>query len=419
MKRTPLYQYFDNPEAMCRENTAGTYRVLRKDGRAGIHTPSIHSSVEIHDHNLNADMGSVTVWIMALEDLGTMAHHSEFAVSNPYYMNYRILSDCRTSGDLDHAAFSMVWSNTWYPQLYAKFCKGQVYPDAYNPREMAFVAAGHFELRKGQWYQLCFSWNKREHVYRLYMNGILVGVSNSLTKGLAYETVGDTLYVGNPCMCIADLAFYSEFADEKEAAARYVDEAIVVDDALQTSIKKMFQADDLEPFHWQPDETWEERLNLTLLEEEHLHHFYVQGCHSAPSITDEGLLVETPQNVPRHGRGTEPDMDQVYLWTDRCFEGDLYLEFEFMSLKEGGLALLMVQASGMQREDFMSDYPLRTNGSMKTVTSEDVRNYHWEFYREMNDVRNDVSSHVIVKNPWLHPMGYVCKTGRPEKESVA
>ena len=67
----------------------------------------------------------------------------------------------------------------------------------------------------------------------------------------------------------------------------------------------------------------------------------------------------------------------------------------------------MFQASGMQREDFMKEYPLRTNGSMSTVHSEDVRNYHWEFFREMNDTRNDVCSHgCSEKVPWLPSRWY-------------
>ena len=58
----------------------------------------------------------------------------------------------------------------------------------------------------------------------------------------------------------------------------------------------------------------------------------------------------------------------MYLWTKQSFEGDLYVEFDFKSIRPGGLALLMFQASGMQREDFMKEYPLRTNGSMSTVS---------------------------------------------------
>ena len=43
------------------------------------------------------------------------------------------------------------------------------------------------------------------------------------------------------------------------------------------------------------------------------------------------------------------------------------------------------------------------------VTAEDVRNYHWEFYREMFDTRNDLVSHAVIKNPWLYPVAFQIK----------
>lgn len=407
----PVFKYFEHLDAAGSEKAEMEGgRIIKRNGRCGINTTSIHSKFRLERHNLNDEKGAVTLWFMPLEDLATMKQSSAFAMSNPWYMNYTLLADCENPGNYEEAVFSITWSNTWYPQLFAKFYKGKVYPDAYNPKEMAFVAAGHFDLRKDKWYQLCFTWDKSRDLYQLYINGILVGVSNSLTKKLEYEVTGDILYGGNPCMCISDICFYQEFIGEESAEELFLAETGEVDEEMQMSIKKVFKADDLEHFDWHPTDEWESKLVLSLTEPEDLNRFYVQGCPTAPSITKDGLLVETAMTVPRHGRGSEPDMDQVYLWSDCTFEGDLYVEYEFNALKEGGLGLLMFQASGMQREDFMKDYPLRTDGSMKTVTSEDIRNYHWEFYREMNDVRNEVSSHVLVKNPWFKPMGYVCKT---------
>jgi len=99
-------------------------------------------------------------------------------------------------------------------------------------------------------------------------------------------------------------------------------------------------------------------------------------------------------------------MTRMYLWTRRNFQGDLYVTFEFKIHHHGGLALLMTQAAGMQGEDFLVDYPLRSDGSMSVVCWEDVRNYHWEFYREMVDTRNDLVSHACLKNPWFRPMSF-------------
>ena len=59
----------------------------------------------------------------------------------------------------------------------------------------------------------------------------------------------------------------------------------------------------------------------------------------------------------------------------------------------------------MQREDFIADHPPRTSGSMGTIITDNVRNYHWEFFRRTGDVRADLGTQVLVKNPWLRPLG--------------
>jgi len=97
---------------------------------------------------------------------------------------------------------------------------------------------------------------------------------------------------------------------------------------------------------------------------------------------------------------------QAYVWTKKIFEGDLYVEYEFKIIRPGGLSILMVQATGMNREDFMSDYPLKTNGTMRTVYGENVRNYHWEYYREMSDVSNHFQNSVLAKNPFAFALSY-------------
>ena len=76
------------------------------------------------------------------------------------------------------------------------------------------------------------------------------------------------------------------------------------------------------------------------------------------------------------------------------------------SNKRHALALLMIHASGMTREDFMADYPRKTSGLMETVHGQNVHNYHWEFYREMNDVRNDVGTAFSRKNPFAYRIGF-------------
>lgn len=84
----------------------------------------------------------------------------------------------------------------------------------------------------------------------------------------------------------------------------------------------------------------------------------------------------------------------------------MYVEYEYKSLRPGGLSLLLTQASGMNREDFMADYPLRTSGRMVMIYGEDVRSYHWEYYREMADMRNDLDNSAFMKQPWNYPLAF-------------
>jgi hypothetical protein len=122
----------------------------------------------------------------------------------------------------------------------------------------------------------------------------------------------------------------------------------------------------------------------------------VQGNPVDIRITKEGLLFETVNKQLTRGLLDS----QAYVWPKQFFEGDLYVEYEFKVLRPGGPSLLVVQASGMNREDFMKDYHLKTIGRMTTVYSEDVRSYHWEYYREMSDMRNDVENSLLAKNPF-------------------
>ena len=116
-------------------------------------------------------------------------------------------------------------------------------------------------------------------------------------------------------------------------------------------------------------------LRATPLTEEQIKEFYIQGHADSvkPDGHPEGLLIETP-DVPYGTPDAFPK--QVYIWSNKTFEGNIYVEFEWKTLKRGGLSLLMIQASGMTREDFMADYPKKTSGIMQTVHEENVRNYH-------------------------------------------
>lgn len=179
---------------------------------------------------------------------------------------------------------------------------------------------------------------------------------------------------------------------------------------IRAKLQKTFEGRDLPSLEWKPDESWQKKLELSLKDKSHYLDFFLQGCGSSVEFTKEGFRIQTPgmadHKAPEYTPRAGMDMTRMYLWTRDIFEGDLAMSFEFKLHAPGGLCLLMTQAAGMQGEDFLRDYPLRVNGSMATVCWEDVRNYHWEFYRDMVDVPNHLVSHACLKNPWFKPVSY-------------
>ena len=70
---------------------------------------------------------------------------------------------------------------------------------------------------------------------------------------------------------------------------------------------------------------------------------------------------------------------------------------------ERGLALVVMCASGMQRESFIDDHGVQSTGSMGTILR-DVRNYHWEYVRRVEAMRTNVETQYLAKNPFGHKL---------------
>jgi hypothetical protein len=175
---------------------------------------------------------------------------------------------------------------------------------------------------------------------------------------------------------------------------------------LEEELLHTYAGKNLKPFTWKLDEGWNQKLNLSLTKSSDLDSFYIQGKPKQVAINNEGLLIET---INKEMNAAILD-SQMYVWSKKHFEGDLYVEYEYKSLRPGGLSLLLTQASGMNREDFMDDYPLRTSGRMVMIYGEDVRSYHWEYYREMADMRNDLDNSAFMKQPWNFPLAFTSKS---------
>ena len=237
----------------------------------------------------------------------------------------------------------------------------------------------------------------------MYVNGILVGREDQYRRNhLDRDSINTSLFLGNTDLCYGDIKFFSHNFSEKEVYSQFRKEAVHFSQPLEDELLYTYAGKGRKMFDWKPDTNWQKKFSLSLTNPSDMDSLYVQGNPFDLRITKEGLLIET---VNKEYTGALLD-SQVYVWSGKPFEGDLYVEYEFKVMRPAGLSLLMVQASGMNREDFMADYPLRKGGRMTTVYGEDVRNYHWEYYREMADMRNDVANSALMKNPYLYPLSF-------------
>lgn len=411
----PVYSYL-NDFSLKDTNTLklnGPARVINLHGRSGINMTSIKSVLELKAHNLKNEKGTVTIWVMPLEEMSAFDNKPGMIISNPNYTTYPFLSDYANPLDFNKANFKLAWTPRWHPSLIAQFGKGSFYEEAFNIPYKALVSVSHFTFNKNKWYQLALSWDYKNNKYALFVNGIQVGRENQFGMSTPHrDTINSSLYLGNPELCFSEIRFYKEVFSPEQASAHFKSETTDYDKTLNDELLYTYAGKGRKSFDWKLDASWQQKMSISMTNKSDLDSFYVQGNPVKVEVTKDGLLVET---VNKEYTGSLLD-SQVYVWSNRPFEGNLYVEYDFKVVRPGGLSLLMVQASGMNREDFMADYPLRTSGRMTTVYGEDVRNYHWEYYREMADMRNDVENSALMKNPFLYPLSFGSLNAPVKKE---
>jgi hypothetical protein len=351
---------------------------------------------------------------MPLEDMNSTHALPGFDLHHKLWHTFPLLTDSPDYANEDASHFMLAWNAFPHPAFYARFYSGNYHKDAFQPIQKAFTRANGTSFKALHWYQVVLTWNHDAQDYVMYVNGFKAADMNrfrepGVPSELYHEAPGDKLFTGSPTYAVSGLSFYDRCFNASEVAALYKTEQQVPQEVEDARLGKFYLGLDLPLFDWKPDSAWVTQLALSLKDPAHLSQFYIQGMTDAPSICAEGLRVQTFfGRQPMSFDPVNEDKRQVYLWTEKAFEGDLHVSFDFKSLLPGGLSLLMFQASGMQREDFMADYKRRTDGAMKMVGWEDVRNYQWEYYREMNDCRNDVGSHYFKKNPYQTVLAYQC-----------
>jgi len=392
----------------------GPARVVDFEGRKGINTTSIHSVLQLKAHTMKEKRGTVSMWVMSLEDLATSNAKPTMAISNPYWTIYPLLTDCCNQQDIVSANFKMVWMNAWHPNLIALFGKDKLYESAFNLPHKALVEVSHFGFQSLKWYNFALTWDYEKDQYRMYVNGVSIGKEDQhTTQKFHRDPINSSLYLGNPTFCYSDIKFYNTALSQPELRDIFKKEVTKFDPVLQEELQHTYEGGNIKPFRWNVDAGWQSKLDLSLSKPTDLDSFYIQGKPVQVAITNEGLLIET---VNKEMTAAKLD-SQMYIWTKKPFEGDLYVEYEYKTLRRGGLSLLLTQASGMNREDFMADYPLRTSGRMTMIYGEDVRSYHWEYYREMADMRNDLDNSAFVKQPWNYPMAFASRNAPLSKDT--
>jgi len=394
----------------------GAYDILDYQGRKGMVLHSRHGSLRLPGNPCEREEGAIGLWILPLEDLSPWPHWEHHKTHNENVQSLTLLADQPVLMNDQPSGFAMVWHSNWHPGFFTKFFRGWHY-DGFRGEPKAIAAAGHLPLKAGSWVHLLVTWSRPQSRIRLYCDGIRVGHSDAQldarkstdTRHLTFDRQGPDLYTGGTLWATGEITAYEEFLDDGSADDLYLSEASTPASEHRNHLRSVFRASETVPMPPAQENHWHPVLDLPLTDAKGLDRFFIQGCGPAPRLTEEGLRVTTDMNDPTPKR--QPvSYEYAYLWLRGFWHGDMRIRYQFKTKQRGGLSLLMAQVSGMHGEDHLADYPLDVDGRMELVCWKDIRNYHWEYYREMDDVRNEAASHAMLKNPFFTPLGYRVQT---------
>jgi hypothetical protein len=420
-------------------------------GRAGIRATSIHTRLSIGKHLLNEPKGTFRLWFASMDELAPSADKDwfykrvwaikeELPASSPNPQIYPLLADYEHPRDWAKASFAAVYSSSWYNNLVVKFHTGDIYGSEGTWKEFgwpkgtpeatirkfagpdvdlngSYIKAccplDHISLERLRWNQLLVTWDAEREYYAMALNGIwMLNNSESQNAACRRETTGETLYAGDPTIILGELTFTDQVT--LDPLASYTAEGGLPPSA---EFLRMHTGRGLatSEFSKRIQENWRSRLKHSLIDAD-IPKFKIEGLRDPEVVycpTSDGLEIRTSPvachfNTPAtdHPVDEPTQVGQVYFWLPIVLEGDVAVRYQFKSLQRHGLSLLMTCATGLHGEDHHSDHRPRFSGSMRQVCWDEVRNYHWEYYRQMGGARQDVASHVLVKNPWLHPLAY-------------
>jgi hypothetical protein len=374
------------------------FHVIR--GKEGYQPTSLKTKLHLSTDAHLKNQGTILLSLSPLETLAVAAPMYGFLAKDPQAQEYGLLADTFPINDPAANIFGWYWRSVWHPQMIAKFKNGAAGGGHADYAVTPYVVVEHLPLREREWYQLALTWNQRESRLRLYVNGVLCGTTS---YPFAADAPRPGLYLGNTAMVFADLEIHETELTQADIAVKWNGSGLPVAPEVQQQLTDLHTVVPRVPLDWHPGGRWNLKTEQSLCADGDFKGWTQEGCLTAEfalphfEITGEGLLLQTPDRIDVESR--------VYFWSPDSYEGDLAVRFDFRPELDTGLALLVVQATGMQREDILADHPRRVTGSMNTIIGDRIRSYHWEFFRRSVDVRGDLGTQVLIKNPWYVPLG--------------
>lgn len=367
----------------------GPHRFVAVGGWTGFQPTSLHTRAEIKTGLHRAPRGTLSLWFSPLEDL-TFSPSNQSQSQVPF--KFPFLTDFHPGREVQRMKFGIFFTNT-YPELVAKFAAGEVFPTL-DHQLAPFVYVEAVRLRQGSWYHLALTWDRAARRLAIYLNGMLAGLNLQAEN---FEEAAPLLYVGNPMMLLRELRIEDREARADEIAAQYRAGQPAANEETDADLRRLLEPAFGAPLDLRRDASWSPVFERAFTRPGDLEGWLRQGPSEKymhdfrMEITPEGLYLKTPAQIENETR--------MYLWSPANFEGDQWIEFDFRLESPKGLALLVLCASGMQREDYITDHGLPANGGMGFILR-DLRNYHWEFVRRVEAMRPDVETQYLAKNPF-------------------
>ncbi len=377
----------------------GPHRFITIGGLTGFQPTSLRTKAMVSTTLHRSPAGAVSLWFSPLEDAGFYPVPLAIRTAVPTAAILPLISDADPAGAVETMRFGLFWT-AGYPQLLGKFAAGGIWTQL-NFGLAPFVYAERLILRAGAWYHLLVTWDKPRRSLRLYVNGRLMGRSDSADN---FAEPGETLRVGNTAMIVRDLRIETSVPTETDIRARYAAQRPAGNGPADEDIHQAVDLITRPPLDLVRDSSWAEAYatDFTRQRDVEAWPFQTGDKHRSEftiQATAEGLLARTPDLIANDSR--------MYLWSPFSFEGDQWVEYDFRPESTDGLSLLTVCCRGPLREDFLLDHAMEKSGSMGVILNQ-TYNYHWEYVRRVEVMRRDVETQYLTKNPWGRRLSYGC-----------